>query len=317
MEVEAMLNIYLTSADGQFQTINEVKKGCWINLVRPTQEEIEQVVSQTGIPYDFIRDPLDDDERSRIEKEDQFVLTIVDIPVSVADEKDSALYDTIPLGMIVADNCFVTVCLEENPIISQFVQNRMKGFFTYKKTRFMLQILYVMALYYLRYLRQINRRTNEIERELHESMKNKELYSLLSIEKTLVYFLTSLKSNNIVLEKILKTNYLKMYEDDTDLLEDVITEIKQAVEMAEIYSNILSGQMDAFASITSNNVNVVMKFLTAITIVISLPTMIASFYGMNVDIPGQNIPHAFLVPLLLSIFIAVVTVVLFWRKKYF
>lgn len=312
-----MLNIYLTSADGQFQTINEVKKGCWINLVRPTQEEIEQVVSQTGIPYDFIRDPLDDDERSRIEKEDQFVLTIVDIPVSVADEKDSALYDTIPLGMIVADNCFVTVCLEENPIISQFVQNRMKGFFTYKKTRFMLQILYVMALYYLRYLRQINRRTNEIERELHESMKNKELYSLLSIEKTLVYFLTSLKSNNIVLEKILKTNYLKMYEDDTDLLEDVITEIKQAVEMAEIYSNILSGQMDAFASITSNNVNVVMKFLTAITIVISLPTMIASFYGMNVDIPGQNIPHAFLVPLLLSIFIAVITVVLFWRKKYF
>ncbi|MFC4618607.1 magnesium transporter CorA family protein [Camelliibacillus cellulosilyticus] len=312
-----MLNIYLTSADGQFQTINEVKKGCWINLVRPTQEEIEQVVSQTGIPYDFIRDPLDDDERSRIEKEDQFVLTIVDIPVSVADEKDSALYDTIPLGMIVADNCFVTVCLEENPIISQFVQNRMKGFFTYKKTRFMLQILYVMALYYLRYLRQINRRTNEIERELHESMKNKELYSLLSIEKTLVYFLTSLKANNIVLEKILKTNYLKMYEDDTDLLEDVITEIKQAVEMAEIYSNILSGQMDAFASITSNNVNVVMKFLTAITIVISLPTMIASFYGMNVDIPGQNIPHAFLVPLLLSIFIAVVTAVLFWRKKYF
>ncbi|GGE36611.1 magnesium transporter [Pullulanibacillus camelliae] len=313
-----MLNIYLTSVDGQFREIDQIRKGCWINLIAPTQEEITRVVEHTQIPQDFIKDPLDDDERSRIEKEENDVLTIVDIPIHVKDDSDSALYDTIPLGIIVTKDCFITVCLDDNPIINEFTQNRIKGFFTYKKTRFTLQLLYVMATYYLKYLRQINRKTNEIERELHESMKNKELFSLLSLEKTLVYFMTSLKANNIVMEKILRLNYFKMYEDDKDLLEDVMIEVKQALEMAEVYSNILNGLMDTFASVISNNVNIVMKFLTAITIVLSLPTMVASFFGMNfVKLPLEHNPLGFIIAILISATLSVITALIFWKKKYF
>ena len=313
-----MLNIYLTSPDGQFKQVDEIQKGCWINLISPTPEEIERVVSLTNIPPDFIKDPLDDDERSRIEKEDQDVLTIVDIPIHVKDDSDSALYDTIPLGIIVTEQYFVTVCLEDNPIINEFTQNRVKGFFTFKKTRFTLQLLYVMATYYLKYLRQINRRTNEVERELHESMKNKELFTLLSLEKTLVYFMTSLKANNIVMEKILRLNYFRMYEDDKDLLEDVMIEIRQALEMAEVYSNILNGLMDTFASVISNNVNIVMKFLTAITIVLSLPTMVASFFGMNfVKLPLEQSPFGFLIAILISATLSIITAFIFWKKKFF
>jgi len=313
-----MLNIYLTLVDGQFQEIDQIRKGCWINLIAPTQEEIARVVEYTKIPQDFIKDPLDDDERSRIEKEENNVLTIVDIPIHVKNDSDSALYDTIPLGIIATEDYFITVCLEENPIIKEFARNRVKGFFTYKKTRFTLQLLYVMAAHYLRYLRQINRKTNEIERELHESMKNKELFSLLSLEKTLVYFMTSLKSNNIVMEKIMRMNYLKMYEDDKDLLEDAMIEVKQALEMAEVYSNILNGLMDAFASVISNNVNIVVKFLAAITIVLSLPTMVASFFGMNfVKLPLEQNPWGFVIAILISAALSIITALIFWKKKFF
>jgi len=313
-----MLNIYLTLVDGQFQEIDQIRKGCWINLIAPTQEEITRVVEYTKIPQDFIKDPLDDDERSRIEKEENNVLTIVDIPIHVKNDSDSALYDTIPLGIIATEDYFITVCLEENPIIKEFARNRVKGFFTYKKTRFTLQLLYVMAAHYLRYLRQINRKTNEIERELHESMKNKELFSLLSLEKTLVYFMTSLKSNNIVMEKIMRMNYLKMYEDDKDLLEDAMIEVKQALEMAEVYSNILNGLMDAFASVISNNVNIVVKFLAAITIVLSLPTMVASFFGMNfVKLPLEQNPWGFVIAILISAALSIITALIFWKKKFF
>ena len=166
--------------------------------------------------------------------------------------------------MIIAKNCFVTVCLKDNPIFHTFSENKVKKFFTYKKTRFSFQILYLMATSYLKYLKQISKKTDAIEKELHQSMKNKELFSLLNFEKSLVYFTTSLKSNNIVMQKMLKSNYLKMYEDDQELLEDVIIENQQAIEMAETHTSILSGMMDAFASVISNNVNIVIKFLTSI-----------------------------------------------------
>ncbi|MFC7394572.1 magnesium transporter CorA family protein [Scopulibacillus cellulosilyticus] len=312
-----MLNIYLTDEHGKLNEVNELTKGCWINLISPTTEEIKYVVDHTEVPEDFIRDPLDDDERSRIEKEDQNVITIVDIPVKVNDDSDSALYDTIPIGIIVTPYYFITVCLQSNPIIDKFIQNKVKGFFTYKKTRFTLQILYMISTFYLNYLRRIDRKTTEIENELSRAMKNKELFSLLSLEKTLVYFTTSLKANNIVMEKMLKQHFLRMYEDDQDLLEDVIIENKQAIEMTEVYSKVLNGMMDTYASVISNNVNFVMKFLTAVTIVLTLPTMVASFYGMNVPIPFQHKPDAILFPLIISIGLSVITAVIFWKKKYF
>ncbi|RYL95774.1 magnesium transporter CorA family protein [Sporolactobacillus sp. THM7-4] len=313
-----MIDIYLTDEHEHLVKQTELSKGCWINLTRPSEFEIQKIVDGTGIPSDFIRDSLDDDERSRIEKEDGSVLIIVDFPVLVQDESDSAPYDTIPLGIIVTPYYFVTVCLQSNPIVDDFINNRVKNFFTYKKTRFTLQILYAIARYYLKYLKTIDHRTIIIERELRESMRNKELFNLLALEKTLVYFTTSLKSNNIVMEKMTKQGFLRMYEDDQDLLEDVIIEIKQAIEMSEVHSNILSGMMDAYASVISNNVNVVMKFLTIVTIVLSVPTMVASFYGMNVDaIPWQHEPHAFWIPISIAILLSGVTALFFWKKKYF
>jgi magnesium transporter len=312
-----MMKMYLSDANGKMKEIDEIKNGCWINLVAPTEEEIRYIANHLDIPIDSIKDALDDEERSRVEKEDNHVLIIVDIPIAANDEVDGPMYETIPIGMIITNTCFITVCLQENPIFEEFSKNKIKNFYTFMKTRFALQMLYVISTYYLRYLKQINRRTSEIEKGLHQSMKNKELFSLLSMEKSLVYFMTSLKANNIVMERLLRLNYLRMYEDDQDLLQDVIIENKQAIEMAEVYSSILSGMMDAFASVISNNLNIVMKFLTAITIVISLPTMVASFYGMNVPIPYQHSPYAFLVAMLLAASLSAATAYIFWKKRYF
>ncbi|MCL6587964.1 MAG: magnesium transporter CorA family protein [Anoxybacillus sp.] len=312
-----MMKMYLSNANGKIEEIHELKNGCWINLIAPTEEEIRYIANHLDIPIDSIKDALDDEERSRIEKEDNHVLIIVDIPIITQDEVDGPIYETIPIGMIITNTCFITVCLQENPIFQEFANNKIKNFYTFMKTRFALQMLYMISTYYLRYLKQINRRTSEIEKELHQSMKNQELFSLLSMEKSLVYFMTSLKANNIVMERLMRLNYLRMYDDDQELLEDVIIENKQAIEMAEVYSSILSGMMDAFASVISNNLNIVMKFLTAITIVISLPTMVASFYGMNVPIPYQNSPHAFLTAMLISALLSSATAFLFWKKRYF
>ncbi|WP_044748284.1 magnesium transporter CorA family protein [Bacillus alveayuensis] len=312
-----MMNIYLSKEDGKLEEIQELQNGCWIKLVAPTEEEIRYIANHLDIPIDSIKDALDDEERSRIEKEDNHVLIIVDIPIITYDEVDGAIYETIPIGIIITNTCFITVCLQENQIFEEFTKNKIKNFYTFMKTRFALQMLYIISTYYLRYLKQINRKTSQIEKALHKSMKNKELFSLLSMEKSLVYFMTSLKANNIVMERLLRLNYLRMYEDDEDLLQDVIIENKQAIEMAEVYSSILSGMMDAFASVISNNVNIVMKFLTAITIVLSLPTMVASFYGMNVPIPYQDSPYSFIIAMLISTLLSSITAFIFWKKRYF
>ncbi|XPO23288.1 magnesium transporter CorA family protein [Phosphitispora sp. TUW77] len=298
------MTIYNSDVSGNFCETDIITKGCWVNLVDPTEQEIHFISEKLGIESDFIRDPLDEEEKSRIEKEDGTLLIIVDIPVFNTDEETST-FDTIPLGMIVVeDNYFVTVCLKENPIINDFANNRVKGFFTFKKTRFILQLLYRIAVYYLRYLKQISRKTDQIERRLHKSMKNQELFSLLSLEKSLVYFNTSLRSNEAVMQKLLKSKWLKMYPEDEEIMEDAIIENKQAIEMAHIYSNILTGMMDAFASVISNNLNIVMKFLTSVTIVLSIPTMVASFFGMNVKLPfgfDTTNPYAFLLIILISL----------------
>ncbi|MFC3884359.1 magnesium transporter CorA family protein [Bacillus songklensis] len=312
-----MLNIYLTDLNGRLHEQEEITKGSWVSMISPTEEEIRRVTNHLNLPLDFIKDPLDDDERSRIEEEDGNVLIIVDYPSISYDSNQSSVYETIPFGIIITPDCFVTVCLEDNPILHHFLNRKVRGFFTYKKTRFALQILNVISMYYLRYLKQINRKTNEIEKELHQSMKNKELYAFLAIEKSLVYFTTSLKSNKVVLDKILRQKYLRMYEDDEHLLEDTIIEITQAIEMADTYSHILTGMMDTFASIISNNLNIVMKFLTSITIVLSFPTIVASFFGMNVALPLEHTPHAFIIVLCIAFCLSGATAFIFWKKRYF
>lgn len=312
-----MLEYYMTTASNQLEKTDDLTKGCWVNMVQPTDAEILLVAQKLKIPIDYFKDALDDEERSRIEREDNNLFIIVDFPYITHDEVGFPIYETIPIGIIMVEDAFITVSLQETPILEDFKNNKVKGFFTYKKTRFALQILFAISTYYLRYLKQINRKTNEVEREIHQSMKNKELYTFLALEKSLVYFTTSLKANKVVLEKMLRLNLLKMYEEDKELLEDVIIENQQAIEMAETYSSILSGMTETFASVISNNLNIVMKFLTSFTIILALPTMVASFYGMNVGLPFQDKPYAFIIIMLIAIFLSSLVTFIFWKKKFF
>lgn len=310
-----MIRFFKTNALG-LQTLSEIEDNSWIHLVSPTEREISSVCEAIGIPRDFLMAALDEEERARIEVEEDCTLILVDVPLAEMHDS-SVIYTTLPFGIIIAKENIITVCTKEIPLVSDFISGKIKSFYTFKKTRFILQLLYKNATYYLNYLKQIDKMSNNIERELHKSMKNKELIQLLDLEKSLVYFTTSLRSNEIVLEKMLKIESIKKYPEDEDLLEDVIIENKQAIEMANIYSNILSGTMDAFASVISNNLNMVMKFLTSITIVLTIPTMIASFFGMNVPVPLSGQPHAFIIIIAISLAISSLIAMFMVRKKLF
>lgn len=310
-----MLNIYKTLEE-KLVEINEFEEKCWVNLTNPTPKEIEKVATELNVDIDFLKAPLDDEESSRIEIENDQIFILVDIPVAEKEE-GSYVYYTLPLGIILVGKYIITICLKENYIIEQFIDNKIKSFYTYKRNRFLLQLLFRISSRYLIYLKQVDKMSSNIQRKLHKSMKNKELIQLLDLEKSLVYFSTSLKANEIVLEKILKLEVVRLYPDDQDLLEDVIIENKQAIEMATIYSNILSGMMDAFASVISNNLNIVMKILTSITIIMAIPTMFASFFGMNVSLPMQNSPYAFIAIVGTSIVFCLITYVFLLKKNMF
>ena len=311
-----MLKIYNTDMEtNKFEEIKEFKRGAWINLVNPSENEIKKVCESIQIEDDFIRYALDYEEKARIDQEedDNTTLFIIDVPIIEKNEEND-VYTTMPLGMIVVrDDFFITVSLKKNKIIEDFEKRKIKNFQTYKKTRFIFQILYLNSSYYLNYLKQINKETEIAEYILKNSMKNKELLKLLSLEKGLVYFTTYLKSNELVMEKTMRGKIIKLYEEDEEILEDAITENRQAIEMSQIYSNILNGTMDAYASIISNNLNGVMKWLTSITIILAVPTMISSFWGMNVPLPFEHNQAGFAIMIL----IAVVTTILvtWWLNK--
>ena len=286
-----MVELFKT-IDGKIQPVEEYQNDVWINMTAPTPDEINEVVSRTGVEEEFLLAALDDEETSRIEAEDNQKLIIIDIPMQ-QKENDGVIYMTIPLGIILLEKSIITVCLKDSAIIKELSDGFVKGVFTNLKTRFVFQLLYRVAVRYLQYLKQIDKLSNFVERQLHRSMKNKELIQLLELEKSLVFFSTSLKADEMTLEKILRGRFIKLYDEDQELLEDVLIEIKQAIEMSNIYSSILSGTMDAFASVISNNLNIVMKVLTSITILMAIPTMVASFYGMNVI--GLPIPNFWIV----------------------
>ena len=313
-----MIRIFKTE-DGAMHEKEEMEPGSWIALTNPTASEILEIADAYQIDPDHLKAPLDEEERSRIEAEDEYTLILVDIP-SIEERNGKDWFVTIPMGIITTGDVLITVCLEDTPVLSSFMDGRVRDFHTFMKTRFILQILYRNATQYLQYLRIIDKKSEVVERKLHQSQKNEELIELLELEKSLVYFTTSLKSNEVVLEKLLRTERVKKYPEDTDLLEDVIIENKQAIEMANIYSGILSGTMDAFASIISNNVNAVMKFLATVTIVMSIPTMVASFYGMNVNskgMPFADSPFGFLIVLGLAILLSLVVAYIFNKKDLF
>jgi magnesium transporter len=310
-----MLAILKTTPTG-LERLEQFEPGSWIDLVSPTDEELQRVCDELQVPMELLRAPLDEEEKSRIEVEEGLTQVIVDIPVVVRTESEQG-YDTIPLGMLVHPDYFVTICLRTNPILGEFERGTIRSFATFKKTRFLFQILQQISAFYLRYLGRIDRETDKIERELRVSMKNAEIFDLLTLQKSLVYFTTSLRSNEAVLQKLLRTKSIKMYEEDEDLLEDVIVENKQASEMAKIYTDILTGMMDAFTSVISNNLNQVMKLLTSLTIILSIPTIVGSFWGMNVHVPFADYRHGFLVAIVIAFVISLGFTLVFWRKRYF
>ena len=287
-----MMTIVKTDQE-RTEEVQEFSKGCWVHLCNPDESELNAVTEYLGVEPDWVRAALDEEERARIETDNGDTLIIVDIPMVEAEGR-SFVYSTIPLGILCTEDVIVTVTLKPTPVINDFIEGRVKGFYTFKKSRFILQLLYKNATKFLQYLKQIDKASTRVQNELHKSMKNKELIQLLGLEKSLVYFSTSLTSNEMVLDKMLKIDYIKKYQDDEDLLEDVIVENKQAIEMCNIYRDILSGTMDAFASVISNNLNIVMKMLASITIVISIPTIVASIWGMNfASMPLADKPYGF------------------------
>jgi magnesium transporter len=309
-----MISIYKSDSAGNLYNIEDMEPGSWINIVSPSDEEILLISQRLNIPMDFIRAALDEEEGSRIEIEDDSVLVILDIPFTDIDD-NSLTYDTYPLAIINTKNILITICLKNSKILTDFVNSKIPSFFTFKRIRFMLQILSRISNYYLLYLRQINKKSLIIEKTVYKSLKNREIIQLLALQKSLVYFSTSLKSNEITLEKLLKLEVLQKYDEDKDILEDVIIENRQSIEMCTIYSDVLSGTMDAFASIISNNQNLVMKNLTSITIVLAIPTLISGLFGMNVGgIPFHENTIGFSAITGIVLFITI-SVIIFLRRK--
>ncbi len=296
--------------------IQEYAKGCIINALNPTPEEVKILNSTFDVPEDIINDTLDVDERSRIEFEDDKLIIILRIPILSND--NGIPFTTIPLGLIISEENIIVICLRENRVLSEFFGRQ-----TRKKLNYSNKIDFILTLFlhttniYHRYLKQINQQTNQVEQDLERSTRNEELQKLLKLEKCLVYFTTSLRSNEFLLVKLKNSKYVKNIEATEDLLEDVLIENRQAIEMANIYSDIQSGLMDAFASVISNNLNVIMKKLTSVTIILMIPTLIASLYGMNVPNFLETSKIAFILIILVSIIFSIGGVILFRRKNWF
>ena len=297
--------------------LQDIERESWVMLIDPTQEELYQISESYRIDIDDLKAALDPEERSRLENEEDYTMILVNIPV-VEDDNGKRWYETIPLGIYITKKIVFTVCLEETNILGQYVDGLVPEFYTYMKTRFVYQILYNNAALFLHYLRIIDQRANQIEDVLLETSRNKDLIQLYDLEKCLVYFTTSLKSNEVVLEKLRKHIGLRHYEEDQELLEDVIIENKQAMEMTYIYHNILRSTMSLFGSIIDNNLNQSMKFLAAVTIIVELPTMISGLYGMNVKLssmPFAQSSYGFAVIAAFSVVVCLLAVCILKKKN--
>lgn len=286
-----MVEFYKT-IDGSIAEVASFTEGCWVNMVRPSSDEIDEIARAAHVEEEFVRAALDPEESSRVDIEEDQILMIVDVPMVEKNsvEDGQQMFSTLPMGIVVAENAVITVCLEDTVILRSIAEGAVKGVHTAMRTRFVFQILLRVAGRFLKNLRMIERDFTKIEKRLYDSLKNEELIQLLGLSKSLVYFSASLKGNEVTMEKVLRGRVLKLYEDDRDILEDALIEIRQAIEMAGIYSSILSGTMDAYASVVSNNLNIIMKVLTVLTIIMTIPNIVFGFYGMNIEgaaIPGD------------------------------
>ena len=308
-----MINFY-TSENGSLHQCDELEEGCWVSVVDPTPEEVRELIEGYGLDSGFVKSSIDEEESSRIEREDDQTLIIIDTPVSAVDDDKTRNFYTMPMGIIITENYVFTISIKETQIIKEAERGGIRNLRPSFKTRFVLQLLLRIAALFLTYLKQIDKISSAAEQELHDAMKNELLMQLLALEKSLVYFSTSLKANEGTIEKIFRGRVIKLYEEDQDLLEDVLIEMKQAIEMASIYTGILSSMMDGFSSVISNNLNMVMWRLTIVTILMQIPNIIFALYGINVlDLP---LPYTWF-PITLAVILTLIASVILnkWKKK--
>lgn len=304
---------YLISKENRVAEISQAQEGSWINVVNPTHEEKQILLYEYDIDDYFLEGVLDKEEVSRTEIDEGKTYFIVSIPIR--SEVDKEFYTTIPLGIVIAKDYVMTISLDSEKLLAPFRENRMKNFQTNYKTRFILRILLSISNLYIRDLRNLRNLTDEYEDQLYTSVENNELMEMLQIEKSLVYFSTAIRSNQLVLERLLKTDSLKRYPEDDELLEDAITENRQALEMCKVYTNLMSSTVETFASIISNNQNTSMKQLTLITIFMSLPSIVSGLYGMNVLLPFADHPYAFWILVLIIVVLSIALILILRKSK--
>ncbi len=308
-----MLCVYKTTENG-LETVENVSNGVWVNAIDPTHEEIEKLVNW-GMELDYINYSLDIDEMPRMERDEDFTFILLRIPIH--QPESDIPYNTVPLGIMILGNKIITVCKYESDIFKPLTNGKHRFLKTGKRYRLTLYIFLETAVRYLHLLREINRATELVEDRLQRSTQNRELLELLKYQKSLTYFATALRSNEVMMERVQRTQLFNYYEEDQDLLEDVLTENQQAIQMTSINTEILSSMMDAFASIISNNLNVVLKALAALTILLNVPTIVASFYGMNVNLPGEGNPLAFLTVIGISLTLTAIATYIFYKRDWF
>jgi len=308
-----MLTIYKTT-EQKLETLDTISNGTWVNVTDPTPEEIEKLLNW-GMEQDFINYSLDLDEMARMERDEDYTFILVRIPLHQPDS--DVPYITVPLGIYILGNKIITLCRYDNDILRVVTSGKYRLMKTGKRYRLALYIFLETSIRYLNLLREINRSTEAVEDRLQKSTQNRELLELLKYQKSLTYFATALRSNEVMMERVQRTQLFNYYEEDQDLLEDVLTENQQAIQMTSINAEILSSMMDAFASIISNNLNVVMKALAALTIILNVPTIVSSFFGMNVVLPGETHPFAFLSVIGLSLGLTALATFIFYKRNWF
>ena len=319
-----MMTIYKWE-NGGLKEQSEFSQSCWINLVEPSTTELEAVLSHSRVPRDFLTDPLDAGERPRFDYDDDATLLIVHVPMPIVPDEDDEVeaispYRTVPLGIILCKSTVITVCSAKTPVTTAFLDQIRRVCPPSDSYRFAFRLLWHAGVLFLRYINDIHSRADVLEDELHESISNDALLKLYQIEKTLVYFTTSLKADTIALARCNTARQIALSEDDRDYLEDAMVEYQQALETATIHANILNGTLDTFASLINNNLNNVMKYMAAATILLAVPTLIASLYGMNITLPFQSYTHAFAIVMGISGFLAIAVAALFMilsRKRKF
>lgn len=306
----------LQTHKNQLHEVENLEEGVWVNIVDPSYEERSWIEKNSPLVAEYLSDSLDIDELSRVEKEDDYLLVVIRLPHFRGVEHDSP-FTTIPLLIILTEQNFYTICKEENVILQEFIRERIKGFSTAKKNKFLLQLMFKAAGKYLLHLRNINKIVERLEDELESSLRNREIFELLKYEKALIYYMTALQANGAMMERLRRLRIFAAFEEDEDLLEEVMIENQQAIQMTNITTRVLGQMMEAYSSVINNNMNNVMKTLTFVTICLAIPTLFASLYGMNVPLPYAETPAAFWVLVVVSVALVSVVYLGFKRMRWF